>query len=137
MRAPENPASLWEHWESGGGAKALLCLSGKSPSPADHMMGGGGSTSLEAKHPGLEQPWKHLIPLARVFFTMDSVGTMNIALKSCLEDAFHSDIQLSLIAAVTSTSEDGSEPSRGKRAVSRSSRQTGLKKTHFTVGRGG
>lgn len=68
---------------------------------------------------------------------MDSVGTMNIALKSCLEDAFHSDIQPSLIAAVTSTSEDGSEPSRGKRAVSRSSQQTGLKKTHFTGGGGG
>lgn len=134
MRAPERPASQWEHWESGGGAKALLCLSGKSPSPADHMMGGG--TSLEAKHPGLQQPWKHLIPLARVFFTMDSVGTMNIALKSCLENAFHSDIQLSLIAAVTSTSEDGSEPSRGKRAVSRFSQQTGMKKTHFTGGGG-
>lgn len=119
MRAPEHPASLWEHWESGRGAKALLCLSGKSLSPADHMMGGGGGTSLEAKHPGLEQPWKHLIPFARVFFTMDSAETMNIALKSCLDDAFHRDIQLSLIAAVTSISEDGSEPRRGKRTVSR------------------
>lgn len=44
------------------------------------------------------------------------------------------DIQLSLIAA---TSEDGSEPRRGKRAVSRFSQQTGLKKTHFTGGGGG
>lgn len=62
-------------------SKGSAGLSGKSHSPADHMIGGGGSTSLEAKHPGLEQPWKHWIPLARIFFTMDSAGTMNIALK--------------------------------------------------------
>lgn len=120
MRASEHPASLWEHWESGRGAKVLLCLSVCQVTLSSRSHDGGGAgTSLEAKHPGLEQPWKHLIPFARVFFTMDSAGTMNIALKSCLDDAFHRDIQLSLIAAVTSISEDGSEPRRGKRTVSR------------------
>lgn len=115
-RASCIPVGTLGIWKRSKGSALSVCQVTLSSRSHD---GGGGGTSLEAKHPGLEQPWKHLIPFARVFFTMDSAGTMNIALKSCLDDAFHRDIQLSLIAAVTSISEDGSEPRRGKRTVSR------------------
>lgn len=129
MRASCIPVGTLGIWKRSKGS--ALSIWQVTLSSRSHDWGGG------QHKPGSQAPWKHLIPFARVFFTMDSAGTMNIALKSCLDDAFHRDIQLSFIAAVTSTSEDGSEPRRGKRTVSRFSQQTGLKKTHFTGGGGG